>query len=256
MNYTIQTLAKMTGTTVRTLHFYDEIGLLKPAFVGENGYRYYQDQQLATLQQILFYRKLGLNLKQIQEIFTHPQFDHAATLENQKKLVFKKISELKLQIKKIEQSLKLLEQLKTMTPKDAIKSKESLMNSYIDQKFDSESTEQRKQAENEIKKTIENWRWVEDWMPYLARGREIWAEFDELYEKGIKSEAPEALAVAEKQFNYVEEVKKQTKKEFLQSAELLRDPNYRELSGLNAAVRDEVACYMADAMEYFANNNL
>ena len=58
----------MSGVSVRTLHFYDETGLLKPAYVGANGYRFYEDPQLLTLQQILFFRELGFELKQIQRL--------------------------------------------------------------------------------------------------------------------------------------------------------------------------------------------
>ena len=62
MAYTVKQLAKLSGVSVRTLHFYDEIGLLKPAYVGDNNYRYYQDDELLKLQQILFYKKLNFSL--------------------------------------------------------------------------------------------------------------------------------------------------------------------------------------------------
>jgi DNA-binding transcriptional MerR regulator len=65
MKYTVKQLANLSGVSVRTLHFYDEIGLLKPAFVGENNYRYYQEEQLLMLQQILFYREIGMPLNEI-----------------------------------------------------------------------------------------------------------------------------------------------------------------------------------------------
>jgi len=66
MGYTVKKVAAMSGVSVRALHFYDEAGLLKPAYLGANGYRYYEEAQLLTLQQILFYRKLGFELKQIK----------------------------------------------------------------------------------------------------------------------------------------------------------------------------------------------
>ncbi|MCP5505495.1 MAG: MerR family transcriptional regulator [Chlamydiales bacterium] len=58
MSYTVKELAEYSGVSVRTLHWYDEIGLLKPACVGANGYRYYEEEELLLLQQILLYRKL------------------------------------------------------------------------------------------------------------------------------------------------------------------------------------------------------
>jgi MerR family transcriptional regulator, thiopeptide resistance regulator len=65
---TVKQLAAISGVTVRTLHHYDEIGLLKPAYVGENGYRYYEKPQLLRLQQILFHREFGAPLNQIAEL--------------------------------------------------------------------------------------------------------------------------------------------------------------------------------------------
>ena len=68
MAYSVKQMAEMSGVSVRTLHFYDETGLLKPAFCRANGYRVYEEAQVLTLQQILFYRELGFELKQIKQI--------------------------------------------------------------------------------------------------------------------------------------------------------------------------------------------
>src|SRR3954454_18334529 len=70
MAFTVKQVAAMSGVSVRTLHFYDETGLLKPAFTGSNGYRFYEEPQLLLLQQILFYRELGFKLKDIRQIAT------------------------------------------------------------------------------------------------------------------------------------------------------------------------------------------
>ena len=72
MAYTVKQLAAMSGVSVRTLHFYDETGLLEPAYCGANGYRFYEKQQLLTLQQILFYRELGFELKQSNALWGAP----------------------------------------------------------------------------------------------------------------------------------------------------------------------------------------
>jgi DNA-binding transcriptional MerR regulator len=68
MAYTINQLAKLSGVSTRTLRFYDEISLLVPAFYGENQYRYYKEEQLLMLQQILFFRELGFPLNDIQRL--------------------------------------------------------------------------------------------------------------------------------------------------------------------------------------------
>ena len=87
MAYTVKELAQMSGVSVRTLHFYDEIGLLKPAFCGENSYRYYEEEQVLLLQQILFYRELGFELKQIHDLLARSDFDKVEALKSHKKLL-------------------------------------------------------------------------------------------------------------------------------------------------------------------------
>lgn len=80
--YTVKQLSELADVTIRTLHYYDEIGLLKPTQVGTNGYRYYDDDGLLRLQQILFYREIGLELMQIKEILDSPDFDLVAALRS------------------------------------------------------------------------------------------------------------------------------------------------------------------------------
>lgn len=63
MEYTVNKLAKISGVSARTLHYYDEIGLLRPMRIAENGYRIYGPKEVDLLQQILFYRELGVPLK-------------------------------------------------------------------------------------------------------------------------------------------------------------------------------------------------
>lgn len=78
--YTVSEVAKASGVSVRALHHYDEIGLLKPGHVGENGYRYYGRDELLRLQQVLFHRELGLPLEEIRQVLDDPGFDRVAAL--------------------------------------------------------------------------------------------------------------------------------------------------------------------------------
>lgn len=81
MEYTVQKLARLAGVSARTLRFYAEIGLLPPERVTEAGYRIYGPRQVDALQQILFYRELGLGLSAIAEILADPAFDRVAALK-------------------------------------------------------------------------------------------------------------------------------------------------------------------------------
>lgn len=78
--YTVKQLSNLAGITIRTLHHYDQIGLLKPTMVGDNGYRYYGDEALYRLQQILFYRYLDMPLDEIKRILGRRDFDVIDTL--------------------------------------------------------------------------------------------------------------------------------------------------------------------------------
>ena len=91
MKMQITEFAKLTGVSVRTLHYYDEIGLLKPAEVDEwTGYRFYDEKNLEKMQQIMFYRELDFSLKSIIGILSSPDFDKQKALDEQKKLLILK----------------------------------------------------------------------------------------------------------------------------------------------------------------------
>ncbi len=105
MNYTVKQLAKTAGVSVRTIHYYDEIGLLKPAFVKENGYRGYGEAELLKLELILFFKELDFPLEEIVRIMTSPNFDTMAALTDQKKYLELKEAKVKRQIVTINKAI-------------------------------------------------------------------------------------------------------------------------------------------------------
>ena len=90
----ISQVAKLTGVSIRTLQYYDEIGLLKPSKLTEAGYRMYDDDALQTLQQILFFRELGFPLKEIRQILQQPDFNRINAFKKQKELFLLKRNRL------------------------------------------------------------------------------------------------------------------------------------------------------------------
>ncbi len=90
----INEVAKLTGVTVRTLHYYDEIGLLRPGAVTEAGYRVYDAAELETLQQILFLRELDFPLSEIRELLAQPDYDRDDVLKKQRELLMQKRARL------------------------------------------------------------------------------------------------------------------------------------------------------------------
>src|SRR5688572_7342261 len=114
MAYTVKKLAAMSGVSVRALHFYDETGLLKPAYLGANGYRFYEEAQLLALQQILFYRELGFELKQIKQILGRSDFDKVSALESHRKVLRKNLARTRELIVTIDKTIEHLKGTKKM----------------------------------------------------------------------------------------------------------------------------------------------
>jgi DNA-binding transcriptional MerR regulator/quercetin dioxygenase-like cupin family protein len=114
MAYTVKRVAAMSGVSVRALHFYDETGLLKPAYYGVNGYRFYEEPQLLTLQQILFYRELGFELKQIQRILGRPKFEKLAALQSHRKILQKNLARTRQLVETIDKTVRHLKGIKKM----------------------------------------------------------------------------------------------------------------------------------------------
>lgn len=101
----VKELSKLTGISVRTLHHYDAIGLLRPAKLTEAGYRLYSHENVVTLQQILFFRELGFPLKQIKEILETPSFNRREALEIQRNMLLEKRAQLDNMILTIEKTI-------------------------------------------------------------------------------------------------------------------------------------------------------
>ena len=103
----IKEFAEFTGVSVRTLHYYDEIGLLPPAFVDRStGYRFYDEDSLLRMQEILFYRELDFSLKSIGEILSSPNYDKTKALKEQKHLLSLKKERLERLISAIDGAMK------------------------------------------------------------------------------------------------------------------------------------------------------
>lgn len=103
----IKEFARLTGVSVRTLHYYDEIGLLKPAFVDkQNGYRDYDKKSLERMVEILFYRELDFPLKTILKILSSPDYDKATALRRQKELLTLKKERLERLISALDEAEK------------------------------------------------------------------------------------------------------------------------------------------------------
>ena len=124
MKMQIKEFAELTGVSVRTLHYYDEIGLLKPSEVdAQNGYRFYDEESLERMREILFYRELDFSLKTIAEILSSPDYDKQQALSRQRKLLLSKKERLEQLIAAIDSVEKGEGFMKTNNDYKALKNK-------------------------------------------------------------------------------------------------------------------------------------
>lgn len=102
----VKEISELTGISVRTLHYYDEIGLLKPTEKSDAGYRLYDDKALETLQQILFFREFDIPLKEIKAVMENPSLDTKQILQMQRKMLVAKKERMERLIASIDDILK------------------------------------------------------------------------------------------------------------------------------------------------------
>jgi DNA-binding transcriptional MerR regulator len=119
--YTVKQLARLSGVSVRTLHHYDEIGLLRPAFIGENRYRYYGREELLRLQDILFHRELGVPLQEIGKLLDTDGRDRLAILREHRERLAERVERSRQLLATIDRTIAQLKGDGQMDDKDLYK---------------------------------------------------------------------------------------------------------------------------------------
>ncbi|ODM26775.1 MerR family transcriptional regulator [Acetivibrio mesophilus] len=138
MEYTVQKLASLAGVSGRTLRYYDELGILKPARINSSGYRIYGQKEVDTLQQILFYRELGVGLDCIKDIITSPSFDPLAALIEHREKLLQKREQLELLIANVSKTIAAAERRAEMTDKEKFEGFKQKMLDENEQKYGEE----------------------------------------------------------------------------------------------------------------------
>ena len=198
MKMQINEFAKLVSVSVRTLHYYDEIGLLKPAFVDEqNGYRFYDENSLLRMQEILFYRELDFPLKSILEILSSPDYDKQKALAEQRKL-------LELKKERLERIIDALDGATkgkvTMTAFDNSDYETARKQYEVEAKQRWGETDAYKEhAEKTAKYTKDKWQAVNDGLMV------IFAKFAECMNNGNTADSDEAQALVKELQNYITE---------------------------------------------------
>lgn len=141
MEYTVQKLGRLAGISTRALRYYDEIGILKPARINSSGYRIYGQAEVDKLQQILFYKELGMSLDRIKEIVNSPTFDRAKALKEHRRRLLDKRKQLDLLIENVEKSIALTEGRITMMDKEKFEGFKQAMIDENERKYGKEIRE-------------------------------------------------------------------------------------------------------------------
>ena len=159
MSYTVNKLAKLSGVSPRTLRHYDDIGLLKPAFHGDNKYRYYEEKQILLLQQILFFRELGFPLSDIKRVLNSDDFNQLESLKTHKATLKSKLERTESMIKTIDKTILHLKGKLTMNVEeffDPIR----LRDSEIQQEYENYLVEKGILSQAEMD---ESWEKIKNW---------------------------------------------------------------------------------------------
>ncbi len=192
--YTVKQLSDLAGVSVRTLHYYDEIELLKPSQVGANGYRYYDDHTLLRLQQILFYREIGLELMQIKDVLDSPDFDLLAALRSHRSVLAEKITRLQNLVQTVDSTLKHLAGEMNM-------SKKKLFEAFDDETQKQYEREARLQyGPDRVNESIRRWNSYSEAQREAIgdEGNQIYSDLVDALEAGIPPQSPELTAILDR----------------------------------------------------------
>lgn len=197
MKMLIRDFAKLTGVSIRTLHYYDEIGLLKPSIVDEqNGYRFYDEENLERMQEILFYRELDFPLKSIMSILSSPDYNKKSALKEQKNL-------LTLKKQRLERLISALDQ--------AMKGEKIAMNIFDNSEFEKKREEYAKEAQEKwgntaaYKESAEKTKSYsqEKWKDLNSGMDSLMAEFAQCKSNGLAPENAETQALVKKWQDFI-----------------------------------------------------
>jgi DNA-binding transcriptional MerR regulator len=194
VSYSISQVADLAGVTVRTLHHYDEIGLLSPGGRSAAGYRIYEEPDLERLQRILFYRELGFALVEIAAIVNNPHTDAVGHLRRQRGLLTGKIERLRKMVAAIDHEMEAREMDIKLTPEERLE----VFGNFnpVDHAEEAERRWGGTEAYQESQRRVSNYT-KEDWLKIKAEHDQVVANLAALFESGAASDSEEAMAAAE-----------------------------------------------------------
>ena len=252
MRYTVKKLAQFSGASVRTLHFYDEIGLLRPAAVGANGYRYYGEAELLRLQQIRFYRELGFGLRQIAEIVNAPDFDRLAALKSHRRQLLKRLADTRTLIATIDKTIKHLKGSKHMKTEELFdgfsQEQQARHEQYLVNRYGEGMRKQIAASRNRVK----DWG-RKEWERSKAEAEAIGKALLGAKQRRLPVHAPEVQKIIERHYRWICQFWTPNRESYTGFAELIVSS---ELRKPYSAGDPDLPEYTADAIRQYARTQL
>jgi DNA-binding transcriptional MerR regulator len=190
----VSDVADLTGVSVRTLHHYDAVGLLNPSRRTAAGYRLYNDADLARLQEVLFFRELGLPLDDIAALLAGGAFDRRAALELQREMLVAKVARLRAMIASIDRTLEAHEKGRLMDKKEMF----DVFGDFDPADYDDEVKERWGETDAYQESARRTARYTKaDWERFKAESEQIGADAARLMDEGVPAGDPRATDLAE-----------------------------------------------------------
>lgn len=252
MAYTVKELAKISGVTIRLLHWYDEIGLLKPAYHSLNGYRYYEEEQLLLLQQILFFRELGFKLAQIRDVLGKSDFDKMAALYSHRRLLEKNVEQTKKLLKTIDKTINHLKGTKKMKERQLFSGFSKKRQAEYEKQIVDRFGEQGKAHIEEAKQNGKNWSQT-DRENFKKEYIDICEELTCLLKQDCKVSSKEVQAVIHRHYIWLSKCWTPTQESYAGHGQFIVDS---ELRTAYEAYHPQLPEFIAEAIQIFAKKEL
>lgn len=227
MAYTVKELAQISGVSIRTLHWYDEVELLKPAYHGSNGYRYYEEEQLLILQQILFFKELGFELKQIRKILGRSDFDKMVALSSHRQVLKKSVEQTRKLIRTIDRTIEHLKGMKKMEEKEMFSGFSKEQQAKYEKQIIERFGESGKAHIKESKENAKKWSKT-DKKNFEKEFSAICNELTHLLEENFKVDASEVQKVICRHFSWLSKFWTPTKKSYADHGQFIADSDLRK----------------------------
>jgi MerR family transcriptional regulator, thiopeptide resistance regulator len=194
VGYSVGQVADLSGVTIRTLHHYDEVGLLSPGGRSTAGYRIYEEPDLERLQQILFYRELGFTLQEIATIVDDPRTDAIGHLRRQRGLLAERIERLSAMVDAIDYEMEARTMNIRLTPEERLE----VFGEFRPEDYAEEAEQRWGETESykESQRRVATYK-KEDWQQLKAEEGEVRARLAAAFEAGLAPDSEEAMAAAE-----------------------------------------------------------